>query len=114
AGRRGVQGREHAFEVDATLGGVVVRIGLHLEAGVGEQGAVVFPARVADQDLGGGVELLQEVGADLQAAGAADRLHGGHAAALDGLGVGPKYQALHGRVIGGDAVDRQVAAGGVG
>jgi hypothetical protein len=56
------------------------RVGLDLEAGVGEQRAVVFPARVADQHLGRRVEALQEVGADLQAAGAAEGLHGGHAA----------------------------------
>jgi hypothetical protein len=46
----------------------------------------------------------------LQAAGAAQGLHGGDAAALDRLAVGPKYQALDGAVIGGDAVDGQVAA----
>ena len=78
--RRRVQRGQHAVEVDAARGGVVVGVAVDLEAGVGEQGAVVFPARVADQHLGVGVQPLQEVGADLQAAGAAKRLHGGDAA----------------------------------
>src|SRR5256885_5940469 len=62
---------------------VVVGIGAHFEACIGEDGLVVFPARVGDQHLGGGADLLEEVGADLQAAGAADGLHRGHAAGLE-------------------------------
>ena len=85
-------------------------IGADGEAGGAEQRAVVFPARVGNQDRGVRVDLLQEVGADLQAAGAADGLHGGDTAAGDDLAVGPEHQTLHGLVIGGDAVDRQVAA----
>ncbi|MDT4855803.1 hypothetical protein FQZ97_901720 [compost metagenome] len=111
AGRCRVQGGQHAVEVDAALGGVVVGVALDREAGVGEQRAVVFPARVADQHGGVGVELLEEVGADLQAAGAADGLDGGHAAGGDGLALGAEDQALDGVVVGHDAVDRQVAAG---
>lgn len=69
------------------------------------------PARVGDQHLGSGADLLEEVGADLQAAGAADGLHRGHAAGFDDVGLGAEHQALDCGIIGSDAVDGQVAAG---
>jgi hypothetical protein len=105
-----IQRGQHVVEAHAALVGVVVRVGLDHEAGVGEQRAVVLPARVADQHLGGRVQLLQEVGAQLQTAGAAQGLHGGHAAGVEDVAAGAEHQALHGLVVGGDAVDRQVAA----
>jgi hypothetical protein len=108
-GRR-VQRSQHAVEVDAAGGRVVVGVGLDHETGRGEQRAVVFPAGVADHDLGVGRQLLEEVSADLQAAGAANALGGDHAAALDRLAVGAEHQALDGGVIGGHAVHGQVAA----
>ena len=110
AGRRGGQLGDHRVEGDAAGGRVVVRVLLDGEAGVGEQRAVVLPARVADQHLGVGMQALEEIGADLQAAGAAQGLDGGDAALLDDVGVGAEHQALHGLVVGGDAVDGQVAA----
>jgi hypothetical protein len=58
-----------------------------------------------------GAEFLQEVGTDLQATGTADSLHRGHPAGRDGFGAGAKHQVLDDRIVGGDAVDRQVAAG---
>jgi hypothetical protein len=58
-------------------------------------------------------EALEEVGADLQCAGAADGLHGDHAASGQQWRLGAEQQLLHGLVVGGDAVDRQVAARGV-
>ncbi len=111
AGRRRGQLGDHRVERDAARGGVVVRVLLDGEAGVGEQGAVVLPARVADQHLGVGAQALEEIGAHLQAAGAAERLDGGDAALRHDVGVGAEHQALHGLVVGGDAVDGQVAAG---
>ena len=110
AGRGGLQVGQHAVEVQAARGGVVVAVGAHLEAGLREQRAVVLPARVADQHLGVGAELLQKVGADLQPARAAQRLHRGHAALRDDVGIGAEHQLLHRVVVGGNAVDRQVAA----
>jgi hypothetical protein len=65
-GQRGL----HAGEIDAARGGIVVGVVLDGEAGGFEQGAVVFPARVADVDLGIGQQALQVVGADLERAGA--------------------------------------------
>ena len=112
AGGGRVQVGQHAFEVDAALGRVVVGVAANFKTGVHEDGAVVFPARVGDQDLGVGCDFLEEVGADLEAARAANGLHGRHAAGLDHFGVGPKDQALDGVVIGHDAVDGQVATGG--
>ena len=72
---------------------------------------MVFPAGVGDQDFGVGVELFEKVGANLQAAGAANALDRGHAAAFDGLAVGTKHQAFDRRVIGGNAINGQVTAG---
>ena len=111
AGRRRLNAGQHAFKIDAALGRIVVRVGLHFKAGAGEQGAVVFPARVADHHLGVRVQAFEEVGADLQAARAANGLDRGHAAGLDGFAVGPENQALDCGVIGGNAVDGQITAG---
>ena len=114
AGLGGVQRRQQAVEVDAAPGRVVIGVGADLEASLREDAAVVFPTGIADQDLGLRVQLLQEVGAYAQAAGAAQGLDRGHAAALDRVGLGPEDQALDRGVIGRDAIDRQVAAGRVG
>jgi hypothetical protein len=86
-------------------------VGDDLEAGAFEQGPVVFPARVADHDLGRRVEALQEVGAELEPAGAAEGLHGRHAAGLADRRVGAKYEILDRTVVSSDAIDRQVVAG---
>ncbi len=110
AGRGGLEAGQHAVEVHAALGRVVVGVAIDHEAGIGEQRAVVLPARIGDQHLGIGADLLEEIGADLQAAGTADGLHGGHTARGDGLAARPEHQRLDGIVIGDDAVDGQVAA----
>ncbi len=55
-------------------------------------------------------EALQEVGADLQRAGAADGLHGDRTFLLNHGAVGTKYQLLHRLVVGSQAFDRQVGA----
>jgi hypothetical protein len=47
----------------------------------------------------------------IQPAGAANGLDGGHTGRLDGFAVSPEDQALDCSVIGGDAVDGQIAAG---
>ena len=57
-----------------------------------------------------GAKLAQEIGADLESAGAAERLHGHRAARGDDFAVRAEQQRLHRAVVGGDAVDRQVAA----
>ncbi|KAG1350644.1 hypothetical protein G6F61_014711 [Rhizopus arrhizus] len=59
-GRCGLQVRQHGVEIQAAGGGVVVRVGADFEASALEQGAVVFPAGAADQDLGGRQQLAQE------------------------------------------------------
>ncbi len=112
AGRGRLQAGEHAVEVHAALGGVVVGVRADLETGLREQRAVVLPARVADQHLRGRVQAFEEVGANLEATRAAEGLHRGHAAALEGLAVGTEHQALDRVVVGGDAVDGQVTACG--
>ena len=80
AGRGRVQVGQHAVEVERAGGGVVIAVRPHRETGVGEQRAVVFPARVADQHLGAGAQVFQKVGAHLEAAGATNGLDRGHTA----------------------------------
>ena len=106
-----VQGSQHAFKVDATLGFVVVGVGAHGEAGRLEDGAVVFPARVRDQGLLLAADVVQEVGAQLQAAGAANGLRRDDAAFGNGRVFSAEHQTLHGLVVGGNAFDGQVATG---
>ena len=112
-GARGgaAQALQHAVKVHPALGRVVVGVGINFKTGVLEDGAVVFPAGVRDQHLGIGVELVQKVGTDFQAAGAANGLHGGHAAAGYGLGIGAKHQGFDGVVVGSNPVDGQIATG---
>ncbi len=107
--RQVVQVFEHAGTVHVVGGSVVVAIVLHRKACGFEQRAMVFPARIADGDDGIGQQLLEEVGTDLQCAGAADRLGGQHAARGDQRRIGAQQQFLHGLVIGSNTVDRQVA-----
>jgi hypothetical protein len=101
---------QHAVEVDALLRGVVVRIRPHGEARALEQRPVVLPARIADEHRRPGADALQEVRTDLEATGAAERLDRGDTPLGDDGALGAEHQALHGLVIGRDAVDRQVAA----
>ena len=108
-GRRRRERGAHRREVDAFGRRVVVRVGADLEAGALEQGAVVLPARLADQDRRCRIQALQQVGADLQAAGAADRLDGRDPPLAARRRVA-EDERLGRRVVGGDAVDRQVAA----
>src|SRR5690606_32047323 len=110
AGRQGLQVGQHAGAVHAVGGGVVVAVVVNREAGAFEQGAVVFPAGIADGHGGVGQQALEEVGAGLQRAGAAQRLGGDHAAVGQQGGVGAEQQLLHGAVVAGQALDRQVAA----
>ena len=53
--------------------------------------------------------MLQKVSADLQTARAAHGLYGGHTAGGDRLGTFAKDQAFDGAVVGGNAVNRQIA-----
>jgi hypothetical protein len=107
---RGLQCGQHARCVHAAFVGVVVGVGVDGEAGIGEQGAVVLPARVTDEHLGVRVQALQKVGANFQSAGAAQTLHCGHAALQHSGAVSTKYQTLHCFVIGGNAVNWQITA----
>ncbi len=67
---QGIEVFQQAAAVHVVGGGVVVAVVLHREAGGFEQGAVVFPAWVADGDDGVRQQLLEEVGTDLQCTGA--------------------------------------------
>ncbi len=106
-----LQRGEHAVEVETARRRVEIRVGVDHEARALEQRTVVFPARIADVDLCAGREPAQEVGADLEAARAAERLQRDHAAGLYDLAVGAEHELLHGLVVDGDAVDRQIARG---
>ena len=101
---------DHGVEIDPPGGGVIVRIGVDLEAGGFEQRAVVLPAWVADVDLGIRVDTAQEVGTDLERAGAAECLQRDCAAGCDECRVGAEQQCLHRFVVDRGAFDRLVAA----
>ena len=73
---------------------------------------MVFPARITDRDNRAGQHALQQLGADAQASGSTERLRGDRAALRDHGRVRSEQQLLHGRVVGGDAFDRQIAARG--
>ncbi|MNH04253.1 hypothetical protein D3C79_635430 [compost metagenome] len=107
-GWQALQARQHAGEVDATGGVIEVRVGVHLEAGAFEDGAVVVPGRVADPDFGLREVALEEVGTDFQGAGATHGLHGGHATAGHGRVIGTEQQRLDGLAVAGQAFHRQV------
>ena len=77
-----------------------------------EQRPVILPGRVADPHLGVRRKAAQEVGADLEGTGTAQRLHGDGAPGLHDFALGPEEQRLGGLVVGGETVDRQIAAGG--
>ena len=115
AGGRSIQCGQHAVKIDAAQAavGALVEVGVSFdrEACVGEQGAVVFPAGVGNQHLSGGADFFQEVSPNFQTASTANGLHGGHATALDHIGVGTEHQCFHTCVIGRNTVDGQVATG---
>ena len=108
-----LQGSQHGGEIHAMGGLVVVGVVVDFEAGAFEQRTVVFPARVADVNLGIRGEALQEVGADFQRAGAAQCLHGHGTFLLNYGAVGTKYQLLHRLVVSCQAFDWQVGTRGV-
>ena len=81
----------------------------HVKTRVGEQSAVVLPARVADEHGRVGLQTLQEIRTHFEPTGAAKRLHRGHAATLDGFAARAKNKALYGFVVSRDAIDGQIA-----
>jgi hypothetical protein len=88
---------------------VVIGVGRDLEAGPLEKTSMVLPTGVADQHLSLRIDSLEKIRADLQRAGAAERLRGDQPARRDQRGIGPEKQFLHRSVIGGEPFDRQVA-----
>src|SRR5690606_38087216 len=56
---------DHGVDVDPVSGGVVVRVLGDFEAGPAEQGVVVLPARVGDQQLAVGRDGAEEGASDL-------------------------------------------------
>ena len=57
--------------------------------------------------------MLEEVSADFQCAGAANGLGSDHPTSAQQRRLSAEQQLLHGQVVGGNAIDRQVATGGV-
>ena len=102
--------RLHRGEIHAAAGRLIIRIVFHLEASRLEQRAVIFPGRIADIDLGGRIQPLKEVGADLQRAGAAQGLRRHHAACGEQFAGLAEQQILHRLVVSRRTFDRLVAA----
>src|SRR5260221_388272 len=97
-------------EFEAVRLRVVVGIAAHREAGGFEELAVVFPARLADPDFGVRRDQPEEIGSDLQAAGAAEGLDRDDALFLKAAEALSEEQLLYRAVVGRQAIDRQVAA----
>src|SRR5690606_2736181 len=68
------QGADHALVVEPAGCGIVIRVGFYRKACAFKQSAVVFPAWVADDDFGVGLEPFEEIGADFKGACTAQRL----------------------------------------
>ena len=105
-----VQGwRQVTDAVHAAGGRIVVGVVVHLDAGPLEHRLVVVPGGIADPHLGGREVALEQIGTDLQRAGAADGLDGGDAAGGDRLVAGAPQQRDRERQRG----QRVQAPGGV-
>jgi hypothetical protein len=110
AGRNTRQIGTHRGVVQPACRRIVVAIGIDLETCPVEQRAMVVPGRVADPDLGLGCEPAQEIGAELESTGAAERLHRHRAPGCDAFSVGAEQQRLHRFVVGREAIDGQIRA----
>ncbi len=91
-------------------GGVVITVVLHRKTGGFKQCTVVFPAWIADRDYCAWLQLLKEVSTDFQRAGTANGLSGDHPASCQQRRLGTEQQLLHGLVVGGNTIDRQITA----
>ena len=74
---------------------------------------MVFPARIADGDGSLAGQAIKEVSTQFQGAGAAERLCSNDAAGGEQGGVSAEQQLLHRLIVGCQAVNRQVGAGGM-
>ena len=83
---------DHAVDVEAPGRGVVVPIGADIETGAREDRAMVLPRGVGDQDRGSRGQGGNEIGPDLQRAGAAEALHRGDALLRDSGRAGSEHQ----------------------
>ena len=106
---RSLQCGQHGVKTNAARCGVVIGVAGHVKTRVGEQSAVVLPARVADEHGRVGLQTLQEIRTHFEPTGAAKRLHRGHAATLDGFAARAKNEALYRFVVSRDAIDGQIA-----
>ena len=109
--RSGTQRSQHLWEVHPQGLGIVVGVSFNRKTSLCEQGSVVFPTGVADQHFGLGVEAFEKICANLEPACATQALHRGDLLGLDRCRIGPKNQGLNGCVVGGNAVNGQIAAG---
>ena len=110
-GGQAAQRGEHRVELQAAGGGVVVRIGVDLEAGAFEHRAMVVPGRIADPDFACRQPALQEVRADLQPAARAHGLQRCDAVALQRFVIRAEQQPLHFTPTRRRALDRQIGLG---
>jgi hypothetical protein len=69
---------------------------------------VILPARLADVELRLRQEPLQEICAELERAGAAQRLSGHDAAVFDELRITPEQQRLDLLAVADQAIDREI------
>ncbi|MNC86601.1 hypothetical protein D3C83_22730 [compost metagenome] len=111
AGWQFVKRTDHALEIDAVRGRVVIGIAIDRISRVFEKRAVILPTRIADPELGAGIDPAQQVGAQFKPPGTAQGLDRHDAACTHRRAVRAEYQPLDRTIIGLQAIDRQVIAG---
>src|SRR5579872_7382801 len=74
---------------------IIVGIGMHNKSGRLEERTMVFPARIADPDLGGGKKTAQEIRPNSQSACAAWGLNSNSVVSSNGHRLRPEHQVLH-------------------
>ena len=114
AGRQAGEAGAHAGKVDAARRRVVVGIAVDDKTGAFKERAVVFPARVADVNLGLRQQALQVIGTELQRTGTAQRLRADHTSFGEQGRILAEQQLLYRLVVGDRPLDGLIAARGHG
>src|SRR5690606_35573800 len=90
--------------------GVVVGIGMRLDACALKNGMMISPGRIADPDFTVGKGSMQKVGANLERTSPAHALNRGHTPTLQRLMIRAEHEFLYGCAIRRQAFHRQIGA----
>ena len=112
AGGLGIEVAEHAIEQHARVLRIVVGIAIDFQADCAEQGDVVGPGRVADEDGGARPCRLQQFGAEAQCAAAARGLRERQVGLATGV-IAAEHEFGHQRIAAGVADRADIGLGGL-